>query len=261
MPRPTHIKAEQRAPWYEIKASAKASTAEVWIYEEIDEWWGVSAAAFVQELAALDVESINLHINSPGGSVFEGVAIFNALRNHKASVTTYIDGWAASIASVVALAGDKVVMAPNAMFMIHDPWGVARGGAEDMRKMADVLDKIRDTIASTYIAKTGMEAEDVHAAMSEETWYSAEEALEAGFVDELGPEMAAAASAQFDFKAFGYRHAPEAPAAAAQPDAPAAAPADAGDTAPTMVAEAESVVSEEDAAKVAQALRARFEEV
>lgn len=256
------------APWYEIRNAAEENgPAQVFIYEEIDDWWGVSAKDFVQELAALDVDAIDLHVNSPGGSVFDGHAIYNALRNHKATITTYVDGLAASIASVIALAGDKVVIAENAAMMIHNPYGVCVGEATDMRKMAGVLDKLRDSIALAYVAKTGKDAEEINAAMSEETWLIGQEAVDFGLADELGAEMKAAASARFDFKALGFKHPPKdlEPAGddelededdepedeppAGEEDASDATTASAGDTPPTM-----------DAAKVAQALRARFEE-
>lgn len=195
--------------WYSIKAKADKS-AEVWIYEQIGEdWWGggVTAKDFTKELKALDVDSIDLHINSPGGAVFDGNAIYNALKSHRASITTYIDGLAASIASVIALAGDKVVMAENALFMIHDPWGMAMGTADDMRSTADVLDKVKGTITGVYASRTGRDEDDIAADMKAETWYSASEALAAGFVDEVGAEMKLAAC--FDLTAMPFKHVPE----------------------------------------------------
>jgi len=181
-------------PWYTI--SAKAEEADLYIYDEIGAGFfeeGVTARALVAELAALEVASIALHINSPGGSVFEGQAIFNAIRSHPARVTTYIDGVAASIASVVALAGDRVVMAANALFMIHDPFAAVIGTAADMRHMAEVLDQVTGTIRRTYLAKTRMAEDALARAMGEETWYGAREALEAGFVDEVREPLALAA--------------------------------------------------------------------
>jgi len=197
-------------PWYSIRASASGE-AELWIYDEIGEdFWGegTSAKTFCRELAALDVERIALHINSPGGAVFDGQAIYNALRAHPATITTYIDGVAASIASVVALAGERVVMAENALFMIHEPYVGVIGTADELRNMAGLLDKISDSILAVYEAKTGAERETLVAAMAAETWYSAAEALEAGFVDEVAEPIRAAAS--FDLSAFRYRHVPAA---------------------------------------------------
>lgn len=216
--------------FYSINNKAGEETAEIFIYEQIGEdWWsgeGVTAKAFCKEIAALKVANIDLHINSPGGSVFDGQAIYNALKRHPANVTTYVDGIAASIASVIALAGNKVVMAGNSLFMIHNPWGVTQGTSEDMRKYADVLDKVRDTIVSVYREKCGMSDEEIVAAMDAETWMSAEEAMAFGFVDEITQEMKMAALANFDFKALGFKHPPQAnkeetpaePAAEPQPE-------------------------------------------
>lgn len=193
-------------PWYEIKNAAERRAA-IWIYEEIGEnFWGegLTAKQFVKDLAALDVDSIDLHINSPGGNVFDGQAIFNALRQHPATVTTYIDGLAASIASVVALAGDRVLMADNALFMYHDPFGMVVGSAGEMRQFADILDKIGDTIVRVYAAKTGDEDDVIRAGMASETWLSAGEALALHFVDEVTSSVKVAA--HFDLSRF--RNAP-----------------------------------------------------
>lgn len=194
--------------WYEIR-NASADTAEIYIYDQIGADWfseGVTAKNFIGELNAITAGNIDLHVNSPGGSVFDGVAIFNALKRHPATVTTYVDGLAASIASVIALAGDRVIMASNALFMIHNPWGSVQGDSADMRKMADVLDKIRETLVGSYTDKTGIAAGELHAMMDAETWFTADEALTAGFVDEVGVEMQIAAT--FDVRAMGFKRAP-----------------------------------------------------
>ena len=196
-------------PWFEIKAQAGEDTAEILIYDEIGSDWfgeGVTAKQFVKDLAALDVANLNVRINSPGGSVFDGAAIFNAIKRHKAAVTTYIDGMALSIASVIAEAGDKVVMADNALFMIHQPFGMVRGTAEDMRGTAEALDKVSETIRNVYKDKSGKSEEDLRAAMDAETWYTAQEALDAGFVDEVGETIHMAAA--MDLGRFGFRNAP-----------------------------------------------------
>lgn len=183
-------------PWYKIR-NADNGVAEVYIYEQIGEdWWtgdGVTAKQFAQDLRAITAANIHLHINSPGGLVFDGQAIHTTLRNHPATVTTYIDGLAASIASVIALAGDHVIMAENALFMIHDPSGGCLGTADDMRKMAAALDAIKDSIVTVY-ERTGQDRALLEQAMADETWYTAAEALQAGFVDEVaGPQQVAAA--------------------------------------------------------------------
>lgn len=211
--------------FYEIRAEAGDDHAEILIYSPIGKsYWEdtVEAKKFVEEINDLDVSTIALRINSPGGSVFDGTAIFNAIVRHKATVTTYIDGLAASIASVIALAGDKVVMADNAMFMIHNPWTVAVGNSDDMRKTAEVLDKIRDVMVRVYDKKASLEADAIRDAMAEETWYDADEALDAGFVDEVVDGRDISAISHFDASALGsFAHAPERLVAALATDAKA----------------------------------------
>lgn len=217
--------------WYEIKNVADKH-AELWIYEQIGEdWWtgeGVTAKGFARDIAALEVASIDLHLNSPGGSVFDGQAIYNAIRNHPAKVTTYIDGIAASIASVIALAGDRVVMADNALFMIHNPFGAVQGTSADMRQMADVLDKVKDTIVGVYDERSHLSADELAAAMDAETWYTAAEAREAGFADEVAAPLKLAAC--HDLSRFSNAPVtPEVPSAADTEDA-GGAPVDSSDT-------------------------------
>lgn len=220
MPRPKLNPASGR-PWFRVKAVAEGE-ADVYIYDEIgDSWWGDSTSAkdFVDQLKALGpVAQINLHINSPGGSVFDGVAIYNTLRANPASVTTYVDGYAASIASIVALAGDRIVMPANTMLMIHNPWSLAIGDANEMRSVADSLDKIREAMVSTYLGRTTKDETELLAAMDAETWLTAADAAEWGFADEVTEPLQAAALSRFDFAALGFRHAPAA-SAAIPPDA------------------------------------------
>jgi len=211
--------------WYEIKAQAEDEEAEVWLYAQIGEdFWGdgssIMARTFAAELAEIDAKRIALHINSPGGDVFDGQAIYTLLKNHPAAVTTYIDGLAASIASVIALAGEHVVMAENALYMIHQPFGMTQGTAADHLKTAEILEHISDTMAGVYEAKTGMQRAEIIAAMDAETWYSAAAAAAAGFVDEVAGNVKAAALLRFDLKAFGFRHPPELPPD--EPELPAA---------------------------------------
>lgn len=186
--------------WYEFK-NKTAEKAEIWIYEYIGEdFWtggGVTAKNFQKELSAVNAQQIDLHINSPGGDVFDGITIYNMLKQHPANVTTYIDGLAASIASVIALAGNQVHMAENALLMIHNPWGMKMGGASEMRKMADNLDKVRDSISISYASKTGLSAEEIIALMDAETWMDADDAMEFGFIDNVTEKMDMAACAKF----------------------------------------------------------------
>jgi ATP-dependent Clp endopeptidase proteolytic subunit ClpP len=199
--------------WYDIKD--KGEKAELWIYEEIGEdFWtggGVTAKNFQKELSALKVSQIDMHINSPGGAVFDGITIHNLVKQHPANVTTYIDGLAASIASVIALAGDQVIMAENALWMMHNPSGVVYGDSNDMRSMADVLDKVRESLIQTYSSKSGKSESDIIVLLDAETWMTAEEAMEAGFVDQMGAEMDLAACARFIpvMAKAGYKHIPE----------------------------------------------------
>lgn len=201
-------KGELKMKWYEIKA--KADISEIWLYDEIG-IWGIGAKEFIAELNAIKSPKIDMHINSPGGEVFDGAAIYNSIKRHPASVTTYIDGIAASIASVIALAGNKVVMAENAIYMMHNPSGLAIGTSEDMRKLADILDKIRETMIGAYVSKSGKSDSEIKGLLDLETWMNAEEAKAAGFVDEIGNEMDMAACAKFVpvMAKMGFKHIPK----------------------------------------------------
>ena len=189
--------ARQGQSWYRIVKGLQAKDedggstyAEVYIYDEIS-WWGITAQAFVDELREITDPQIHLHLNSPGGDVFDAHAIYQALVDHKATVTTLVDGLAASAASVVAMAGERIVMGRAAMLMIHDAWGLAIGNAADMRDMAERLDKISDVIASVYAERAGGPLEFWRAAMVEESWYDADEAVQAGLADEVRTRKAA----------------------------------------------------------------------
>jgi len=183
---------DRRAPRsrlaYRIEAKAD-DRAEILIYDEIgaDPWTGTGIGAddFVRDLRAIKAPHIDVRINSVGGSVFDGNAIYNALARHPAHIDVYIDGIAASIASVIAMAGERIHIAANAFIMIHNPQGMVWGEAADMRKMADTLDTIRGWLIGTYARRTGQPAEKIEAWMDAETWFDAEEAVEFGFADEI----------------------------------------------------------------------------
>lgn len=181
-----------RKPWFEFKNAADKSV-DLFIYDEIG-FWGTTANDFVTQLSQLEVEHINLHINSPGGSVFDGVAIYNALKKHEASIDVFIDGLAASIASIIAMAGDTIEIASNAMIMIHKPTVLMWGTAEDLRREASVLDKIEGTLVDTYAERTAGDREQIQEWMNAETWFNADEALEHGFADKKTEAKKAAAS-------------------------------------------------------------------
>lgn len=188
------------------------------LYDVIDNWggyWGVSAAEFVEALDALGdgITEIQLHINSPGGEVWQGLTIMNALRQHKARVVVTVDAIAASAASFIAMAGDEIVMALGAEMMIHDPMNVCAGNAQRMLDMAERLDRESNNIASIYASKAGGTTEQWREAMKAETWYSAEEAVAAGLADRLDDDQAAEDEAKnlFDLSFFDYAGRAKAP--------------------------------------------------
>ena len=183
--------------WYEIRMSAPR-TADIDILADIGGWWdGVDAATMVREIRDLDVDEIRLNINSGGGSVFDAVAILNALRQHPAKVVANVLGLAASAASFIACGVDETTMAANSTMMIHGGSGVAIGNAKDMHDMADLLDKLNANIASVYAAKAGGTTESWLETMLAETWYTADEAVEAGLADRVvaGEKVEAAEAA------------------------------------------------------------------
>jgi len=193
--------------WFKIINSADASQpVEIQIYQQIGkDWWsdsGVDAVGFADQLKAIPKgRKINVRINSPGGNVWDGLTIYNLLRDRKQDVTCYIDGVAASIASIIALAGEKVVMPKNAMMMIHDPSGMCAGTAEDMRKMAECLDRHKDSLVSIYVDETGQSEAKIREKMSAETWFTGQDALDFGLCTDLSEEVQIAASAH-DFSRF-----------------------------------------------------------
>ena len=179
--------------WFRMQAK-EDQTADIYIYDEIG-GWGISARRFTEDLISLgNLSHINLHIHSPGGEVFDGIAIYNQLKNHSATITVYIDGLAASMASVIAMVGDTVIMPKNAMIMIHKPWGVSWGDANDMREYADLLDKLENVLIPAYVAKTGKTTEEITAMLEQETWLDGDECVEHGFADKVIEPVKAMAS-------------------------------------------------------------------
>lgn len=180
--------------FWNITKNEEAKSADVVMYGTIgsDEYWDdVCDKTIKEEIGNLgDVENINVHINSPGGSVFAAVAIANTLKNHKAKVTAFIDGLAASAATIITSACDVVKMPKNAMFMIHNPLTWAYGNKQELEKTGILLDKVKDSILETYLAKAkGKTKEELSALMDEEKWFNAEEAKEYGFIDEIIEEV------------------------------------------------------------------------
>ena len=177
--------------WYNIQNKA-GKTADVYIFDEIGSY-GVTAKQFISDIKDLKDLPINLRINSLGGDVFDGMAMYNVIKRREAKTTVYIEGIAASIATIIALGADEVVMAENSLFMIHNAWGGAMGEAEDMRKTAATLDKISSELTDIYRKKTGLSYDAISNMMSDETWLNAEEAYELGFVDTISDSIKVAA--------------------------------------------------------------------
>lgn len=183
--------------WNFIKNSE--STGDLQLYGEIanETWWGdeVTPRDFKNDLDNMgDISTLNVYINSPGGDVFAGQAIHSMLKRHKAKVNVYVDGLAASIASVIAMAGDKVIMPKNSMMMVHNPWSIVAGNSADFRKMADDLDKIGKSIKEAYLSKaTELDVEMLKELMDDETWLTAQDCLDYGFADEIEETKAVAA--------------------------------------------------------------------
>jgi len=208
--RPVARLRQGRTDWYRI-ANKAGDVAEVYLYDEIG-YWGVTAKDFVDELREVTASRIELHINSPGGDAFDGVAIYQALKDHAAEVTATVDSLAASAASFIAMAGDQVVMTRNATMMIHDAFGLAVGDAADMRDMATRLDKVSDNIADIYTQHAGGTVADWRAAMRAETWYDADEAVAAGLADEVKGKADQDAENSWDLSVFTYAGRGQAPA-------------------------------------------------
>lgn len=192
--------------WYALSSKPALKQTEITIFDEIG-MFGISAKQFISDLQAVPADhSILLKIHSPGGEVFDGNAIFTALQR-RGNVEVQIEGIAASMATVISLAGSPVKMAANGFYMIHNPWGSAVGDSSEMRKQAELLDRIRQNMVNAYAAKSGQEPALIESWMDAETWFTAEQAQAAGFVDEITDGMALAASANFRALA-KYRNAP-----------------------------------------------------
>lgn len=204
-----------RTEWYRIQNKAD-ETPKLYIYDEIG-YFGDSAKALVDQLRDVKGDELEVHLNSPGGDIFDGLAIYQALKDHPAKVTVHVDGLAASIASVIAQAGDRIVMAPKASMMIHDGWTMAVGNAADMRKTADLLDKQSQIIASVYADRTGFTADFWRERMSSDTWYDANEALEAGLVDEVEGQAVKTIEEPFDLSVYAHSSRESAPAPVLKP--------------------------------------------
>lgn len=176
-------KAVEKAP---IRVENKGDESSLYIYDVISSDWGVSALSVIESIArAGDSKTLNIHINSPGGDVFEGRAIMAAISAFKGKTVAKIDSLCASAATSIALACDEVEMSDGAFFMIHNAHGMAYGDKQALRDTADVMEKVEGAIVNDYVAKTGKEETEVRAMMDAETWMTAQEALEGGFIDRI----------------------------------------------------------------------------
>jgi|TARA_R110002050_G_scaffold192014_6_gene326936 ATP-dependent Clp endopeptidase proteolytic subunit ClpP len=190
--------------WYSIKNIAKSENTEVMIYDEIGSY-GVDAKSFINEIKNIPKDtSVLLRINSPGGSVIDGLAIYDAINRMPQKVTARIEGIAASMASVIALAADEVIMSENSLYMIHNVWGGEVGDSDDLRKAADLMDKMGERLINIYVSKTGQTEEQIRSWMDAETWFNSLEAQEAGFINLVEEPIKMAA--MFDIKKYDYKN-------------------------------------------------------
>lgn len=186
--------------WYNLAEVEGMQTLH--IYDEIG-YWGITASSLVKDLASLGGQSLTVHMNTPGGEVFDGIAIYQALKTYTGEVTVIVDSLAASIGSVIAMAGDKVVMAKNATIMIHEGHSVCAGNADEMKHMAMQLDNASANIASIYADRAGGTTDKWREYMRAETWFNADEAVRAGLADEIQGQSSATTDA-FDLSMYNY---------------------------------------------------------
>lgn len=183
--------------WYEIKALSDGEF-EVLIYDEIG-FWGITAKQFIDDFKKIPAEAkVMMRINSPGGDVFDSLAIHNVIKRHPGEVSATVDGLAASGASIIAMAAKTLAMPENSFLMIHNSSGLAMGNAGDMRDLADILEKIDSALVATYVAKTGQTPEAIAKMLDEETWLTAQEAKDQGFADEVIAPVKLAARASYN---------------------------------------------------------------
>lgn len=215
-----------RLPWYEIRAAQSADdvapdgppaeATDVFIFDEIGGSFGVSAEEFAHDLNDITTPQINLRINSPGGSVIEAMAIHSALMHHASHVTAYVDGIAASAASIVALGGDEIVTMPGAQWMLHNASMMTDGQAKDMRQAATFLDRQSGNIAELYARRMGVATDVAQKLMDDETWAFDQESVDLGLADRIGgrnpakpvpADLADRMTRSFDLTRYGYRYA------------------------------------------------------
>jgi ATP-dependent Clp endopeptidase proteolytic subunit ClpP len=204
-----------RTAWYAMNVNAQGE-AEISIFDEIG-GWGIGVEQFKESFDLVKgAKAVRLLLNSPGGDVTAGMAMYNLLSSIREKLTVEVLGLAASMASIVALAGKTLVMGEGSFLMIHNPWTVTWGDSEGLRKTADVLDKFRGELLNIYVSRSGQSAEDVAAMMDAETWLTADESVDLGFAHEVN-RVAVAAKIGWDFKKIGFNKAPAALAGSNKP--------------------------------------------
>lgn len=207
--RSTEVKNAARS-WFAIQAKASVEdAAEVMIYDYIG-FGGVSAADFTKELNAVKAKTLTVRLNTPGGDVFDGLAIYNSLKSHGATIHIRVDGLAASIGSIIAMAGDTITMGESAFLMVHNPWALTIGNSSDMREMAAVLDKIGGSLARIYQFRANVSQEQAQKWMDAETWFTAEDAKAAGLADVVQKSDGHGAQDRSTFDLSGYAKVPAA---------------------------------------------------
>jgi ATP-dependent Clp protease protease subunit len=199
-----------------IRSEAQDDGTHIYVYDVIDSYWGASANALVSALADAGGQAVHLHINSPGGDVFEARAMAAAIVGYSGEVIAHIDGVAASAATYLALSANEVRMTDGGLFMVHNSWTLAMGNASELLSTAALLEKIDGTIAADYAQKTGASAEQVKAWMDAETWFTAQEAQDAGFIDAIDPNTKGSKKAHWNLSA--YANAPKAEEPKDEPD-------------------------------------------
>ena len=187
-----------RKTWYNVKAAAGSTPATISIFDEIGVW-GVTAKDFITSFRQITEHDVVLELNTPGGSVFDAMAMFNAMKTSGKNITVKVMGIAASAGSYIAMVGNKIVMPENTFMMVHNPLNAMHGNAAEFREMADVLDKIGNSLTATYVARTGKSDEEVRALLANDTYMSAAECLALGFCDEVSPAVTATAKFEHEY--------------------------------------------------------------
>lgn len=203
--------ARQEGAASSIRVESKDNIAHIYVFDVIDAWWGASAEQLIKALAQADGKDVHLHINSPGGDVFESLAMASAIAGYSGKVVAVVEGLAASAATRLALAAEEVHMVEGSLFMVHNSWTMAWGNKSELRDTAELLDKIDAGIVGDYTRKTGSTEEKVRAWMDAETWFTAAEAKEHGFTDAVLPASQADAKNLSGWNLSAYANAPKHP--------------------------------------------------